>query len=93
MVVSIDYREHLEGTKHDQNGAGEADRRVGQLLSTSLPEHSKLILVRSSMGGYVSNVASTRLKVDGLFLLAPAFYLNGYGNQEPIPHTQTSMIV
>ena len=45
------------------------------------------------MSGYVSTVASARLQVDGLFLLAPAFYLDGYGDQEPILRVQTSMIV
>lgn len=92
-VVSVDYREHPKGTPHDQNAPGEAERRVGQLLSIELPEHSKLVLVGSSMGGYVSTVASARLQVDGLFLLAPAFYLNGYSNQDPTPHTENTMIV
>lgn len=92
-VISVDYREHPAGVKHDQNAAGEADRRVGQLLSINPPEHGKLILVGSSMGGYVSTVATARLKVDGLFLLATAFYLNGYDNQDPTPHARRTMIV
>lgn len=45
------------------------------------------------MGGYVSTVATARLKVDGLFLLAPAFYLNGYENQDPTPRAKRTMIV
>ena len=36
------------------------------------------------MGGYVSTVASATLLPNGLFLMAPAFYLPGYGEQEPI---------
>lgn len=92
-VISVDYREHPAGVKHDQNAAGEPDRRVGQLLSIKPQEHGKLVLVGSSMGGYVSTVATARLKVDGLFLLAPAFYLKGYGNQDPTPHARRTMIV
>ncbi len=92
-VISIDYNEHPIGTQHDQNALGEADRRVGQLLSNQPPEHSKLVLVGSSMGGYVSTVATARLNVDGLFLLAPAFYLNGYENQDPSSKAKQTMIV
>ena len=92
-VMSVNYREQPIGTPQDQNAEGEADRRVGQLLSITLPEHSQLVLVGSSMGGYVSTVASIRLQVDGLFLLAPAFYLPGYANQELTPRAHKTMIV
>lgn len=92
-VISIDYREHPISTHHDQNALGEADRRVEQLVSTSLPKHSNLILVGSSMGGYVSTIASSQLQVDGLFLLAPAFYLPNYNNQDPAPSAKQTMII
>lgn len=92
-VISVDYREYPVSVKHDQNTFGEADRRVEQLLSIHLPEHEKLILVGSSMGGYVSTVATARLKPDGLFLLAPAFYMTGYANEDPTPHTKRTSIV
>jgi pimeloyl-ACP methyl ester carboxylesterase len=92
-VISVDYREHPSGVIHDQNSVGEADRRVRQLLSLQPPEYGQLILVGSSMGGYVSTVASVRLPVDGLFLLAPAFYLPGDDNQNVTPHARRTMIV
>ncbi|OGQ57659.1 MAG: hypothetical protein A3J24_09410 [Deltaproteobacteria bacterium RIFCSPLOWO2_02_FULL_53_8] len=92
-VISVDYRENQKGVPHNQNALGEADRRIGQLLSIQLPEHRKLVLVGSSMGGYVSTVASASLDVDGLFLLAPAFYLPGYSNQDPTPHAKQTMVV
>ena len=92
-VISVDYREYPKGTHHDQNALGEADRRVEQLLSIQLPKHDKLILVGSSMGGYVSTIASERLKVDGLFLLAPAFYLTGYKIKNPTPCAKQTMVV
>ena len=93
QVISVDYREHPAGVPQDQNSPGEADRRVDQLLSLTLPEHQQLVLVGSSMGGYVSTVASIRLPVDGLFLLAPAFYLPGYAHQDLTPNAKKSMIV
>ena len=42
---------------------------------------------------YVSTVTSARLRPDGLFLLAPAFYLNGYSNQDPTSLAKRTMIV
>ena len=92
-AVSVDYREYPVGIFHDQNAAGEADRRIEQLLSTDLPERHQLVLVGSSMGGYVSTVASRQMSVAGLFLLAPAFYLPGYAIQEFEPSTSDTMVV
>ena len=92
-VLSVDYRENPSGTLYDQNAVGEADRRVEQLLSLQPPAHRQLVLVGSSMGGYVSTVATIRLAVDGLFLLAPAFYLPGYENQDVTPRAKRTLIV
>jgi len=92
-VISINYREYPAGTVHDQDAPGEAERRVAQLLATPLPAHEKLILVGSSMGGYVSTVASQQLVADGLFLMAPAFYLPGYANQHPAPRATQTLVV
>ena len=92
-TLSVNYREHPDGTPIDHDAPGEADRRVAQLLATSLPAHERLVLVGSSMGGYVSAVASERLKPGALFLLAPAFYLPGYVCQDPRPHAASTLIV
>jgi alpha/beta superfamily hydrolase len=95
QTMSVNYREHPDGTAIDHDAPGEADRRVAQLLATSLPGHDRLVLVGSSMGGYVSTVASSQLKPDGLFLLAPAFYLHlpGYACQDPVPHATSTLVV
>ena len=69
------------------------DERVERLLALDLPPHDKLILVGSSMGGYVSTVASTQMAADGLFLLAPAFYKEGYKNQDPSPGSAKTSVV
>lgn len=55
--------------------------------------HDGLILVGSSMGGYVSTIVSQTLKPAGLFLMAPAFYLDGYSNQAPTSGAAQTMIV
>ena len=47
-------------------------------------EHGNLVLVGSSMGGYVSAAASHRLRPRGLFLLAPALDIPGYELTTPI---------
>jgi alpha/beta superfamily hydrolase len=45
------------------------------------------------MGGYVATIASERLRPAGLFLMAPAFYLYGFGVREPIPHAGLAVVV
>lgn len=93
ITLSVDYRAHPDGTPIDHDAPGEADRRVARLLATPLPAHGRLVLVGSSMGGYVSTVVSEHLKPDGLFLLAPAFYLPGYTRQDPIPYATSTLVV
>ena len=69
------------------------DDRVKHLLALALPAHSRLILVGSSMGGYVSAVASRHLKPDGLFLLAPAVFMPGYEEPSPEPVAVENSVV
>ena len=92
-VLSVDYRGNLTTTVYRHDALGEAERRVTQLLTTALPEHRQLVLVGSSMGGYVSTMASHRLKTDALFLMAPAFYLPGYAEQDPVPKARKTFVV
>jgi len=70
-IHSIDYQD-LESP----------DDRVDRLINFIKNLEGDIILVGSSMGGYVSTVASTKIKVNGLMLLAPALYLEGYGVSE-----------
>ena len=64
----------------DYTGTADPDERV-ELLGKSL-NRDDLVLVGSSMGGYVSAVAAQQYAVRGLFLMAPAFYMPGYRNHE-----------
>lgn len=65
----------------DYTGMTNPDERAAKLLDLLQSESQPLILVGSSMGGYVSIVASVSIKCEGLFMLAPALYINGYEQQ------------
>lgn len=52
--------------------------RAKRLLKNIENENKNLILVGGSMGGYSSVWVSQFVHVKGLFLLAPALYLEGY---------------
>ncbi|MCC8195178.1 MAG: alpha/beta hydrolase [Deltaproteobacteria bacterium] len=69
----------------DYTDLPDPDERAARLRSLDFGSPSRLVLAGSSMGGYVSVLASERLRPDGLFLMAPAFYLPGYGNGDPRP--------
>jgi pimeloyl-ACP methyl ester carboxylesterase len=76
-IHSVDYRDLTS-----------PDDRVARLIKHLKSLSGDIILIGSSMGGYVSTVASNKVNVAGLMLLAPAFYLDGYGIQEPITPCQ-----
>lgn len=67
----------------DYSDLSDPDARVRRLLTMELLPYDRLVLVGSSMGGYVSTLASLSLKPAGLFLMAPAFYMPGYAEQAP----------
>ncbi|MGE4291750.1 MAG: alpha/beta hydrolase [Desulfovibrio sp.] len=58
------------------------ERRVERLLEHCARIPGPLLLAGSSMGGYVSLCAASALRPLGVFALAPAVYLPGYGRQE-----------
>lgn len=82
MVLSPDYSD-----------LADSDQRVVRLLALALPAHDDLILVGSSMGGYVSVKASQTLKPRGLFLMAPAVGMPGYAVQNSLPDETEACIV
>jgi alpha-beta hydrolase superfamily lysophospholipase len=88
-VHSIDYR-----------GMDDIDQRVQHLLAqiarspnASGKPNSKLVLVGSSMGAYVSVAASEQVQPVGLFLLAPAVLIPGLGRQDIKPVAQITEAV
>lgn len=72
-VTSVDYR-----------GMDDPSERVEKLLR-ECADLDHVVLVGSSMGGYVATAAAIQMKVDGLFVLAPAYYMPGYEKLTPLP--------
>ncbi len=69
------------------------DERVETLLKLKPAASRHLVLAGSSMGGYVSTIASAQLTVKGIFLLAPAFFKTGYKHSVPTPHAAKVAVV
>ena len=80
-VDSIDYTDMLD-----------PDLRVERLIKTLKGVEEEFLLVGSSMGGYVSIAASEQVNVKGLFLLAPALYMNGYKKQTYCYHPNVEIV-
>jgi predicted esterase len=70
-LESIDYRDTQD-----------PDERVERLLTRLEDAPQDLVLVGSSMGGYVSLVASASVAVAGVFLMAPALYIPTWQHQQ-----------
>ncbi len=72
----------IEFTTIDYATCADVNERVTVLENKIISTTNDIILVGSSMGGYVSAVCSSRFESLGLFLIAPALYLKGYKIQE-----------
>ena len=71
-VESIDYR-----------GIDTVEGRVAKLAEGCKNLQGELVLVGSSLGGFVATAASSFLHARGLFLMAPALYLDGLPTLRP----------
>ena len=71
-VHSVDYR-----------GITEPRARVAKLVDFCKELAGDLVLVGSSMGGYVSVASASLLHARGVFLMAPALYLQGLPELRP----------
>jgi len=80
-VISPDYSH-----THDPHA------RVAQLLELAPRAGRALVLVGSSMGGYVSAMACAALRPRALLLLAPALYFPGF-DEEPAGIPALSAVV
>ena len=72
VVDSIDYQ-----------GIADPAERVQKLVRECSGITDSLLLVGSSMGGHVATAAADTLGAAGLFVLAPAYYMDGYENLTP----------
>jgi predicted esterase len=80
-VDSVDYR-----------GLAEPRDRITRLLSFCRDIRGDLVLVGSSLGGYVATCASALLHARGLFLMAPAFYLPDRELTTRSPHRAQTIV-
>lgn len=64
-IDSVDYR-----------GVDSPEERIARLLEVCKSIPGELVLVGSSLGGYVSLAAAAALHARGVFLLAPALYMD-----------------
>lgn len=72
----------------DYQGIADPTQRVQKLvgvLGGIDPRERSVILVGSSMGGHVATAACHFRPVDGVFVLAPAYYMPGYEELTPPP--------
>lgn len=67
----------------DYSGIDSPQLRTEKLVHACRDITQPLILVGSSMGGWVATAASREIPAAGLFLLAPAFYFPGYPGVAP----------
>lgn len=77
----------------DYQGIADPTERVGKLLRECADISDPLILVGSSMGGHVATAAADALGAAGLFILAPAFYMEGLESLTPEPPKMPISIV
>ena len=81
-AISIDYQ-----------GIADPTERVRKLVDEAGTIDDQLILAGSSMGGHVATAAADRLSAAGLFVLAPAYYMEGYEDLTPPPPSMPIFIV
>ena len=87
-------RQHgYEVESPDYTSQFDPDERVKQLLAMDLSDYDEVILIGSSMGGYVATVAAEIIKPAALFLMAPAFYLPGYQQTEFNPPVEKTLVI
>jgi pimeloyl-ACP methyl ester carboxylesterase len=82
---------HVESV--DYQGIDDPQARVTRLLAFCKDLRGSLVLVGSSMGGYVTAAASSLLQARGMFLMAPALYMPGYEKISPRPAMCPTAIV
>ena len=78
----------------DYQGIDDARERTGKLVEYCQTQAEPVVLVGSSMGGYVATAAAASMGARGLFLLAPALFMPGYGEYmpDPLPHVPTTIV-
>lgn len=91
-LAQIARRRGFEVMSPDYSHTHDPHLRVTHLLELAPRARRTLILVGSSMGGYVSAMACAKLRANGLLLLAPALYFPGFDEEPPKPPALTTVV-
>ncbi len=73
----------LSAESIDYQGIADPGARVQKLIEACAAFEGPLVLVGSSMGGHVATAAAGRVGAIGLFVLAPAYYIDGFEAETP----------
>ena len=76
-LAEVARSEGYEAHSVDYRGIDEPRARVARLVDFCKELAGDLVLVGSSMGGYVSVASASLLHARGVFLMAPALYVDG----------------
>src|SRR3989440_9284223 len=82
-LAEVARSEGYDAHSVDYRGIEEPRGRVGKLVDFCKELAGDLVLVGSSMGGYVSVASASLLHARGVFLIAPALYLEGLPELRP----------
>ena len=82
-----------EADSIDYQGIADPTERVERCVRECAGITDTLILVGSSMGGHVATAAAEQLGAAGLFVLAPAYFMEGHENLTPAPPSMPICIV
>jgi fermentation-respiration switch protein FrsA (DUF1100 family) len=92
-LADVARSEGYESHSVDYRGLDEPRARVAKLVDFCKELSGDLVLVGSSLGGYVTVASASLLHARGLFLMAPALYMEGLPELRPgIVDCSTSIV-
>ena len=92
-MVELVKRMGCDADSIDYQGIADPTERVEKCVRECASIDEPLVLVGSSMGGHVATAAAARVGAAGLFVLAPAYYMEGYEDLTPSPPDMPICIV
>lgn len=83
----------LKAISVDYQGISDPTERVQKLMDECAEVDDGIVLIGSSMGGHVATAAAEAVVAAGIFVLAPAYYMQGYEDLTPEPPQMPITIV
>jgi pimeloyl-ACP methyl ester carboxylesterase len=77
----------------DYQGIADPTERVEKCVRECAHIDDRIVLIGSSMGGHVATAAASQVGAVGLFVLAPAYFMEGYEALTPEPPAIPTTIV